>query len=139
MRWPSTADEDIYQPPGTLLPVGCGGHVGHADERSQQVEWVEVIAYIAALDGAFHQRIDRSLDLSAGTFVELRGAAHDRIQRRRNDVLRRNVINEQKHPAPQRLDRRHCLRELPLSCGQLLNLSSIHRLDQGIAARKVAI
>ena len=31
----------IHQPPGALLPVGGGGHIGHADERAKQVEWVE--------------------------------------------------------------------------------------------------
>jgi hypothetical protein len=107
--------------------------------RREAGQRVEVLAYVAALDGAFHQRIDRPLDLSERVFVQLCGAADDRIQCRRNDVPRRDAINEQEHPGRKRFDRRHDLRELPLGCGQLLNLSQIDRLDQGIAARKVAI
>ena len=34
--------------------------MGDADECSEQVEGVEIATYIAALDGAFHQRINRS-------------------------------------------------------------------------------
>ena len=44
-----------------MLPVGGGENVGHADKRAKQIEWIEVLAYVAVLDGAFHQRIDRKI------------------------------------------------------------------------------
>ena len=47
--------------------------MGDADERPQQIERVEIFTDIAALDRALHQRVDGSLNLAVGTFVELRG------------------------------------------------------------------
>jgi len=32
-EWPRAGDEDIYQSPGALLPVGAGRHVGDADKN----------------------------------------------------------------------------------------------------------
>src|SRR5260221_6547817 len=70
-RWPRTCDENIHQPPGALLPVRAGRHVGDADKRPQQIEWVEIFAYVAVLDGALHQGINCFLDMTARTFIQL--------------------------------------------------------------------
>ncbi len=93
-RWPRTGDEDIYQSPGALLPVRAGRHVGDPDKRAKQIEWIEVFPYVATVDGALHQRINRSVDLSAGTLIQLRCTSDVRVQRRSDDLLRRDVIDE---------------------------------------------
>jgi hypothetical protein len=36
-----------------------------ADQCAKQIEWLEISANVAALDGALYQRIDRSLYLTA--------------------------------------------------------------------------
>src|SRR5580698_10289408 len=77
--WPRTRDEDVHQSPGALLPVRTGRHVGDADQRPKQIEWLQIFANVAALDGALHQRINRSLDLTTRTFKELRRPSNDRI------------------------------------------------------------
>src|SRR5581483_8978615 len=57
------ADEDVHESSRALLPIGSRGHVRHADQRAQQVEGIEVLAYVAALDGPFHEGVNRSLDV----------------------------------------------------------------------------
>jgi hypothetical protein len=73
-----------------------------ADERPKRIERVEIASYITALGGALYQRVDRSLDLTAGTFIQLRGASNQRIHRRGDDLLGRNVVNEQQPAGSQR-------------------------------------
>ena len=87
----------------------------------------------------FTSASNRFLDLSVGTFVHFLGISDERIQRRGDDLLRRDGINEQQQPGSQRFDRRHGLGELPLCCGQLFHLRPINRLDQFLARWKVAI
>jgi hypothetical protein len=137
--WPRTSDEDIYQSPGALLPVRTGRYVGHADERPKQIEWVEIASYITGLDGVLCQRVNRSLDLTAGTFIQLRGASNQRVQRRSDDLLGRNVVNEQQHPGSQRFQRWHGLSEVECRGRELFHLRPIDRLQKRIARRKVAI
>jgi hypothetical protein len=36
-----------------------------ADQCAEQIEWLQISAYVAVLNRAFHQRINRSLNLSA--------------------------------------------------------------------------
>src|SRR5258708_5967516 len=137
--WPRTRDENIHKSSGALLPVRAEGHVGDSDQSAKKIEWLEVSTYVAARDGALDQRIDRSLDLSTRTFIQLGGASDEGIQCRGDDVLGGNVIDEQQHPGAQRFDRGHGISELPFRRGQLLYLSAINGFDQRIACRKVAI
>jgi hypothetical protein len=44
--------------------------MGDADERAQKVECVDLFANVAALDGALYQYINRSPNLSMGTFEQ---------------------------------------------------------------------
>jgi len=136
---PRTGDEDVHQSPGALLPVRGGRNIGDADKCSKQVEWVEIFTYVAALDCALHQRINCSLDLSARTFIQFRVTSNERIQGRGDNLLGRDVVDEQQHPGSQCFNRRHGLGELLLGCGELFHLSSIDRLEQCIARRKVAV
>src|SRR6266481_2816608 len=101
-----TFDQDVHESPGAFLPVGAGGYVGDANQRSKQVEWLEVFAYVAAFDGSPHKCIDRSPNLNAGRIVQPRRTAADAIQCRCDDLLCGNVVDEKHHPGPQRLDRR---------------------------------
>jgi hypothetical protein len=59
--------EDVHQSPGALLPARPGGYMGNADQRPKQIEGVEISSYIATLDCAFGQRINRRLDQAAET------------------------------------------------------------------------
>jgi len=52
---PRTYDEDVHEPSGALLPVGARRHVGDADQRPEQIEWLQVSTDVAAFDCAFHQ------------------------------------------------------------------------------------
>jgi len=113
--------------------------MGHPDQRSKQVEGYEIVAYVAALDGALHQRINRSLNQTARTLEELRRTAYQAIQRRSNDLLRRNVVNEQQHPGSQCLNRRHRPGELALGRSQLFHFTPIDRFDQGVSGGKVTV
>jgi len=64
-------NEDIHQSPGALLPVRAGRHVGDADQSPKQIDWIEVLAYVAALDRALHQCTNRFIDLSVRSFEHL--------------------------------------------------------------------
>lgn len=113
--------------------------MGHPDQRSKQVEGYEIVAYVAALDGALHQRINRALDQTARALEELRRASDETIQCGGYDLLRRNVVNEQQHPGSQCLNRRHCLGELTLRRSQLFHFTPIDRFDQGVSGGKVTV
>ena len=65
LDWPRTGDEDVNESLGALLPVRTGRHMGDADQCAEQIEWLQISAKVAALDGALYQRINRSLNLSA--------------------------------------------------------------------------
>lgn len=69
--------------------------MGHADQRPQEIERFEISTDIAALDGALHQRIDGSPDLIAGTLIQSLGASNQGIECRGDDLLRRDVVDEQ--------------------------------------------
>jgi hypothetical protein len=45
--------------------------MGYTDQRSKQVEGIEISAYFAALDRAFDQRLNRWLDQAARTLIDL--------------------------------------------------------------------
>jgi len=113
--------------------------VGNPDQRSKQVEGYEIVAYVAALDGALYQRINRALDQTARTLEEFRGASDETIQCGGYDLLRRNVVNEQQHPGSQCLNRGHGLGEFSLCHSQLFHFAPIDRFDQGVARGKVTI
>src|SRR5580658_6036753 len=139
LDWPRTGDEDVHESPGALLPVRAGRHMGDADQCAEQIEWLQISTNVAALDGALHQRINRSLDLTARTFIQLRRATDERVQCRRDDLLGCDVIHEQEHPGSQRFNRRHGVGEFPLRCRYLIYFGPIDRFDQCVSRRKVAI
>src|ERR1700741_4836795 len=91
---PRTSDEDIHQSPGALLPVRAGRHVSDADEGLPEIDWVEVPTYVAAFDTALYESTNYFMDWRVGSFNHLRVAPDRCIQRRRNNLLRRDVINE---------------------------------------------
>ncbi len=113
--------------------------MGDTDQRPKQVEGFEIPADVAAYDRALHQRIDGSLDQPARTLIELRGAPDDTIQCGGNDLLCRDVVDEQQHPGSQCFNRGHCFSELACRRSQLFHFTPINRFDQGIAGGKVTI
>jgi len=57
---------------------------------------LEIFPYLATLDNALHKRINRSPDLTTGTFKQFRGASDQRIECRSDDLFGRDVIDERK-------------------------------------------
>ncbi len=110
-----------------------------ADQRPQQIEWIDIPPHVAAFDRALHQRIHRSLDLPPRAFIESRWASDKRIQRGGDDLLCRDVIDEQQHPRSQGFNRRHGPGESAFRFRQLLHLAPVHRLDQRVTGGKVPI
>jgi hypothetical protein len=119
--WARTGDEDVYQSSGALLPITPGAHIRDADHRPKQVGGVNISSHIAALFRALHQLFDCSLDQAARTLIEPGRASGNAVESGRNDVLCRDVIDEQQQPGAQGLDRRHRGDE-PARCrGQLFH------------------
>ncbi len=137
--WARTGDEDVYQSSGALLPIAPGAHIRDADHRPKQIGGVNISSHIAALLRTLHQLFDCSLDQAARTLIEPGRASGDAVESGRNDVLCRDVIDEQQQPGAQGLDRRHRGDE-PARCrGQLFHLTPIDRFDQRIPCREMAI
>jgi hypothetical protein len=55
---------------------------------------LEIFPYPATLDNAVHKRMNRSPDLTTGTFKQFRGACDQRIERRSDDPFGCDVIGE---------------------------------------------
>jgi hypothetical protein len=134
-----TGDEDIDQSPRALLPVRAGRHIGNADQSAKEIDRVKVSTYVAVFDGAFHQGADRFPHLRVRSFKHLLGISNQGIQRRRDDLLRRDVVHEQQHPGSQGFNRGHRLGKVPLRSGQLFDLRPINHLNQRLARRKMSI
>src|SRR5215831_13406279 len=50
LHGPGTCDQNIHESPGALLPLRAGGDTGDANESSQQVDRIEVLADVAVFD-----------------------------------------------------------------------------------------
>src|SRR5580700_9381962 len=85
--WAGTGDEDVDEPFGALLPVRAGGHVGDADQRPQQVDRIEVLADIAALNRALHQCANRFPDPGVGSLEYFLWIAQQRVECRGDELL----------------------------------------------------
>ena len=109
-----------------------------ADQGSKQVECIEISSQIAALLSALDQLIDRSLDHGARTFIEPGWASDYAIESGRNDVLCRNVIDQQQHPGSKRFNRGHGLGETGRG-REFLHFVPVNTFCQLIARWKMAI
>ncbi|HTA66786.1 MAG TPA: hypothetical protein VK776_00850 [Bryobacteraceae bacterium] len=78
-----------------------------------RIDGVEVLAYVAAFDRPLHECANRFPDLRVGSFEDFLRISDQRIQGRRDDLLRGDVVNKQQHPGSQRFDRRESLSEFP--------------------------
>jgi hypothetical protein len=103
---PCTGNQDIHQPPCVLLPVGAGRDVGDANDSPKEIHWVKILAYVAALDRALHERANCFMNLWIGPFEHLLGVANKRVQHGSDDLLRFDRVNEQQQPGAQGLLRR---------------------------------
>ena len=110
-----------------------------ADQGSKQVEGIEISAQIATLLSALHQLIDGALDQAARTFIEPGRASDDCIESGRNDVLCRDVVNQQQHPGSKRFERRHGLGEAGSGSRKFLHFIPVNAFDQLIPRREMAI
>ena len=110
-----------------------------ADQCSKQVVCIQISAQIAAPLGPLHQPIDRSLDQAARTLLESGRAPDEGIESGRNDVLCRNVIDQQQHPGSKRFERRHGLGEMGRGRREFLHFVPVNTFDQVVARRKMAI
>src|ERR1700678_713881 len=55
LRRPRPRDKDVDEPAGTLRPVRAGGDVGDPDQSAKQIDRVQILADVAALDRALYQ------------------------------------------------------------------------------------
>src|SRR5258708_4443909 len=138
-EWPRTNDENIYESPCTLWPVGARRHIGDTDKRPKQIEWIEVCPYVAALNCMLHKRVNRTGDLSARSFIHLRGTSDDGVQCRCDDLFRFDVLHEEQHPGSQCLNGRQFPGELAFCRGQLFHFSVVDGFEKGIARPKVTV
>ena len=92
---PRTGNKDIDQPSRALRPVRAGRDIGDADDSPKEIERVEVLAYVAALDRALHERKKRFMNLGVGRFEYLLWVADERIQHGGDDMLRLHSVDEQ--------------------------------------------
>ncbi len=65
-----TEDEDLDKSLRALRPVRRGGHIGDADKRTKQIEWVEIGTYVAVGDSSFHERMNGSPDFGSRCFKQ---------------------------------------------------------------------
>ncbi len=110
-----------------------------ADQGAKQVGCIEISAQIATLLGALDQPVDRALDGVACAFMKPGRAPGNGIQGGRDDVLCRNVIDQQQHPGSKRLERRHGLGETGRGRREFLHFVPVNTFNQLIARRKMAI
>jgi hypothetical protein len=115
-QWPGTQDKNLHQSPRALLPVRAGRDIGDADKSAKQIDRVNVLAYVAALDRALHECAKRFMHLGLGRLEHLLGVADERIQHRGDNLLHFDGINEQQQPGSQGLHRGQSVRELSLRC-----------------------
>ena len=111
----------------------------NADQCSKQVVCIQISSQIATLLSALHQVINRALDHAACTFMKPRRAACNGIESGRNDVLCRNVIDQQQHPGSKRFERGHGLGETGRGRREFLHFVPVNTFDQLIARWKMAI
>lgn len=125
--------EPVMRMSTSLLALCCQpgpeAYMGDADQRPKQVEGVEISSYIAALDCALDQRINRRLDQAAGTLIKLRGAPRNTVQCGGNNLLCGDVIDEQQHPGSQSLNRRQGFGKSTLFSGQLFHFTPVDGLN----------
>src|ERR1700693_5862684 len=76
---PGAENENIHQSFCALRPVWPRRHVGNADQSSEQVEWIEVRADVAAFDRSLHQCIDSSFNLNTRCLKELRRSPNNLV------------------------------------------------------------
>ncbi len=73
---------------------------------------------------------------SSNTFFRI---SYQRIQNRGDDLLCRDVVNEQEHPGAQGFNGGQCIGELPLGSRQFLDLCPINRFQKLFSRGEVAI
>ena len=91
---PRTSYQDVHKSPRVLVPFRIGRHAGDADKSPQQIDRIQVLAYVAALHRALHQGPNRFPDLCVGSFEQLRGTSGERMQSRGNNLLGRDIVDE---------------------------------------------
>src|SRR5580658_950756 len=94
-QWPRTGNKDIDQPSRALLPVRAGRDIGDAYDSPKEIDRVEVLAYVAALDRPLHEGAQRFMNLGVRRFEYLLWVADQRIQHRGDDMLRLHSVDEQ--------------------------------------------
>ena len=62
---PRPCYQDIDEAFGAGLPGRIRGNIGDADQRSQQIDRVDIRAHLAVFDGSTHQLPDRRLHMLA--------------------------------------------------------------------------
>ena len=109
-------DEDVDDSAGARLPARQSGGVKDTDKGADEVFRLRIGTQSAAVNSTLNQGEKRAVDETARTFDEAHGAARDGIHRRQNQSFVGHMVDEQKHPRAEGLERGSCGREAPAGC-----------------------
>jgi hypothetical protein len=138
-RRPRPSNENPHQPPSACRPVRHRRNVGNPHQRPKQIKRVEIRADFTAFNCAPHQGPNRSDDLRPGALKQSCRCFDQRIERRRNQLLGRDVVHKQEHPCPQCVHRRHRPREILLGGRESFHFGPIDRFQERPPRWKVPI
>jgi hypothetical protein len=113
--------------------------VKDTDEGADEVVRFRIRTQIATADGALNQIEKYALNKAACAFNEAHGAARYRIHGGKDELFVGHMVDEQKHPRAESVERRHRGGEAPASRRQLFDFATVDRLNQSVAGRKVTI
>ena len=113
--------------------------VAHADQGPQQVLGADVGADHAGRNGPVEQPADRLCQTFERMGVQIRRTVNRELQRSHHAFLGRDELDIGAKPAPQCLERIGLLPQLLREIAELLHLTTVDRLEQGFARRKVTV
>lgn len=113
--------------------------VRNTSNSAQQVERVDIQLNIVAYHGPRGQQLDRSAYLRTRFRIKIGRAADKRVERGVHPMFRGDIVDEQKHPFPQRLDRGMRFGQPLGSPGELFRFVAINGLDQRVAIWEVTV
>lgn len=132
-------NEDVDETPRLRGPIVCVARAGDSIDGAQHVHWVDIWPKISACDGAGRERMGSFLHDLGGLLIYLRRAAGHRIQCWGDDLFRSDIVDEDEHPGPKRVQRPHRGGKALSGCRQLLYLAPEYSFNQCIAIGEVAI
>ncbi len=102
---PQSIHKNVDEAPRARLPTRVGIPIAHSDHCTQQVRWIDVLAYRAAGNRTLYERRDRACDQFHRSCMQSGRAGHHRSQRWCDQAFGGDVVDKQVHPFVQRFGR----------------------------------